>query len=153
MVANPQFAGNSRDYLEWRWLLNGALLSMARQVILTFRDGRLSKPPCRAYLATLRKSGLMDNFMGSMRFCQLNRITLLEPGVRIEATRTLRASEDYLRDHFPRFAVMPGVLMLEALFQASALLVRATEGYKSGLVLLQEAKNVKFADFVQPGKL
>jgi 3-hydroxyacyl-[acyl-carrier-protein] dehydratase len=32
------------------------------------------------------------------------------------------------------------------------ILVRATEGFRSGLVLLREAKNVKFADFVQPGQ-
>ena len=87
-----------------------------------------------------------------MRFCQIDRITTLEPGVRIEATRKLRADEDYLRDHFPRFEVMPGVLMLEALTQAAIFLARATEGYKSGLVYLQSAKNVKFADFVQPGQ-
>ena len=87
-----------------------------------------------------------------MRFIQLDGITLLEPGNRIEAYRSLRADEDYLRDHFPRFPVMPGVLMLEALFQASAILVRATEDFQSGLVLLREAKNVKFADFVQPGQ-
>ena len=87
-----------------------------------------------------------------MRFCQIDRITTLEPGVRIEATRRLRADEDYLRDHFPRFEVMPGVLMLEALTQAAIFLARATEGYKSGLVYLQSAKNVKFADFVQPGQ-
>lgn len=42
--------------------------------------------------------------------------------------------------------------MLEALFQAAAILVRATEEYRSGLVLLREAKNVKFADFLQPGQ-
>lgn len=42
--------------------------------------------------------------------------------------------------------------MLEALFQASSLLVRATDEYRNGLVLLQEAKNVKFSDFVQPGQ-
>ena len=47
---------------------------------------------------------------------------------------------------------MPGVMMLESLFQASALLVRATDGYNMGLVTLQEAKNVKFSDFVQPGQ-
>ncbi len=88
----------------------------------------------------------------SMRFCQLSQITLLEPGIRIEAVRTLGQDEDYLRDHFPRFAVLPGVLMLEALFQASALLVRATDDYRHGLVLLREAKNVKFANFVQPGQ-
>lgn len=87
-----------------------------------------------------------------MRFLQLDRITLLEPGKKIEAYRTLKAEEDYLRDHFPRFPVMPGVLMLEALYQASAILVRATEEFRSGLVLLREAKNVKFADFVQPGQ-
>ncbi len=87
-----------------------------------------------------------------MRFCQIDEISLLEPGSRIVALRRLSGNEDYLRDHFPRFAVMPGVLMLESLYQASALLVRATENYQSGLVLLRAAKNVKFADFVQPGQ-
>jgi 3-hydroxyacyl-[acyl-carrier-protein] dehydratase len=88
-----------------------------------------------------------------MRFCQLDQIILFEPGVRIEARRTLRADEDYLRDHFPRFAVMPGVLMLEALTQAAILLARASEGYQKGLVYLEAAKSVKFADFVQPGQV
>lgn len=87
-----------------------------------------------------------------MRFCQIHQIQFLEPGAKIEAICHLKGSEDYLRDHFPRFPVMPGVLMLESLFQASALLVRATDGYNKGLVLLQEAKNVKFSDFVQPGQ-
>ena len=87
-----------------------------------------------------------------MKFNQIDRIAMLEPGKRIEAVRTLVGNEEYLRDHFPRFAVMPGVLMLEALYQASALLVRATEEHRPGLVLLREAKNVKFADFVRPGE-
>ena len=87
-----------------------------------------------------------------MRFNQIDQILVLQPGVRIEVACNLTGHEDYLRDHFPRFPVMPGVLMLEALFQASALLVRATDEYQNGLVLLQEAKNVKFSDFVQPGQ-
>jgi 3-hydroxyacyl-[acyl-carrier-protein] dehydratase len=87
-----------------------------------------------------------------MRFLQIEQIVSLESGQRIEVTCHLTGQEDYLRDHFPRFPVMPGVLMLEALFQAAALLVRATDGYNMGLVLLQEAKNVKFSDFVQPGQ-
>ena len=86
-----------------------------------------------------------------MRFRQLDKITLLEPGKRIQAEKRLTGQEDYLRDHFPRFAVMPGVLMLESLYQASQILVRETEGYRSGLVVLRTAKNVKFADFMQPG--
>jgi 3-hydroxyacyl-[acyl-carrier-protein] dehydratase len=87
-----------------------------------------------------------------MRFCLLDRIVELEPGVRITAVKRLRPDEDYLRDHFPRFPVMPGVLMLEAMYQASAWLIRQTEGFAHSLVLLKEARNIKYADFVTPGK-
>lgn len=87
-----------------------------------------------------------------MRYCQIDQITFLEPGKRIEATKSLVGDEDYLRDHFPRFAVMPGAMMLESLYQASALLVRATEDHEAGLVVLRCVRNIKFADFVQPGQ-
>jgi 3-hydroxyacyl-[acyl-carrier-protein] dehydratase len=87
-----------------------------------------------------------------MRFCLLDRITELEVGVRITAVKRLRPDEDYLKDHFPRFPVMPGVLMLEAMYQASAWLVRQSEGFAHSMVVLREARNVKYADFVTPGK-
>ena len=87
-----------------------------------------------------------------MRFCLLDRITDLQPGSKITAVKLLRPEEDYLRDHFPRFPVMPGVLMLEAMYQASAWLVRSSEDFKHAAVLLKEARNVKYSDFVTPGK-
>jgi 3-hydroxyacyl-[acyl-carrier-protein] dehydratase len=87
-----------------------------------------------------------------VRFRLIDRILEIEPGSRIVAIKELRAEEDYLRDHFPQFPVMPGVLMLEALFQASMWLVRRSEDFKSAVVVLKEARNVKFADFVQPGQ-
>jgi 3-hydroxyacyl-[acyl-carrier-protein] dehydratase len=87
-----------------------------------------------------------------MRFCLLDRILELEPGVRVTAVKRLRPEEDYLKDHFPRFPVMPGVLMLEAMYQASAWLVRQTEGFAHSVVVLKEARNIKYADFVTPGK-
>jgi 3-hydroxyacyl-[acyl-carrier-protein] dehydratase len=68
------------------------------------------------------------------------------------AAKRLRPDEDYLKDHFPRFPVMPGVLMLEAMYQASAWLVRQSEGFAHSVVLLKEARNIKYADFVTPGK-
>ncbi len=42
--------------------------------------------------------------------------------------------------------------MLEAMYQASAWLVRQTEGFAHSVVVLKEARNIKYADFVTPGK-
>lgn len=87
-----------------------------------------------------------------MKFCLLDRITLLEPNVRITAVKRLRPEEEYLKDHFPRFPVMPGVLMLEAMFQAGAWLILGSDDFAYPLILMKEARNVKYADFVTPGK-
>ncbi len=84
-----------------------------------------------------------------MRFRQIDGILELVPGERIVATRTLRADEDYLRDHFPLFPVMPGVLMLEALYQAACFLIRASDDFECAILPMLEARNVKFADFVR----
>jgi 3-hydroxyacyl-[acyl-carrier-protein] dehydratase len=86
-----------------------------------------------------------------MRFSQLDRITALEVGKSITAVKCLSLSEEYLQDHFPRFPVMPGVLMLEAMFQASMWLARATDEFKYSSVVLREGKSLKFQGFVQPG--
>ncbi len=87
-----------------------------------------------------------------MRFRFLDRITQLEPGKQIEAVKHLFATEGYLEDHFPRFPIMPGVLMLEAMYQAGLWLVRRTEDFAHSIVELKEARNVKFSGFVKPGQ-
>jgi 3-hydroxyacyl-[acyl-carrier-protein] dehydratase len=87
-----------------------------------------------------------------MRFKQLDKILELIPGEKIVATREVLPDEDYLRDHFPLFKVMPGVLMLESLFQAACWLIRETDDFQHSLLTLREARNVKFADFMQPGQ-
>lgn len=86
-----------------------------------------------------------------MRFSQLDRILELDKGVSIKAVKCLSLSEEYLNDHFPRFPVMPGVLMLESMFQASMWLVRETNDFEHSTVVLREAKAMKFQKFVQPG--
>ncbi|TWU42911.1 3-hydroxyacyl-ACP dehydratase FabZ family protein [Novipirellula artificiosorum] len=87
-----------------------------------------------------------------MKYRQLDKITSIEPGKRISAERTLLADEEYLHDHFPRFPVMPGVMMLEALHQAAIWMIRTGEDFNSPLVLLREVKSVKFGDFLAPGE-
>jgi 3-hydroxyacyl-[acyl-carrier-protein] dehydratase len=87
-----------------------------------------------------------------MRFTLLDQIVHLEPGARITATKSLSLAEEYLGDHFPLFPVMPGVLMLEAMTQAGAWLIRAGEDFAHSIVTLKEARNVKFSNFVAPGQ-
>lgn len=87
-----------------------------------------------------------------MRFTLIDRITELHAGERVSAVKGLTMAEEYLQDHFPLFPVMPGVLMLEALYQASAWLVRATDDFAHSMVQLSEARNVTYKDFVQPGE-
>lgn len=87
-----------------------------------------------------------------MKFILLDRIVTLEPPTRIVARKSLTLAEEYLADHFPTFPVMPGVLMLEAMVQASAWLVRATQDFRRSMVVLDEAKNVNYKSFVSPGR-
>jgi len=91
-------------------------------------------------------------FRVTMRFSLIDRIEELEPGVRITALKALTMAEEYLADHFPGFPVMPGVLMLEAMTQAAAWLVRASEDFSHSMVVLKEARGVKYGQFVEPGQ-
>ena len=87
-----------------------------------------------------------------MRFSQLDRITEIKTGQSLTAIKCLSLSEQYLHDHFPRFPVMPGVLMLEAMFQASMWMIRHRDQFTRSMVVLRETRNVKFGDFVEPGR-
>jgi len=87
-----------------------------------------------------------------MRFHLVDRILSLEPGRRIVAVKTLSLNEEYLRDHFPGFPVIPGVLLLEALSEASAWLVRAAEDFAHSMVVLRQVRNARFGRFVEPGQ-
>ena len=88
-----------------------------------------------------------------MRFLLIDRIIDFQPGVRITAVKSLSMAEEYLADHFPNFPVMPGVLMLEAMTQAAAWLIRLSEDFAHSVILLKQASNVKYGQFVEPGQM
>lgn len=87
-----------------------------------------------------------------MRFCLIDQITEIEAGESISATKNLSMAEEYLQDHFPGFPVIPGVLMLEAMVQASSWLMHQTNNFQYSTILLKQAKAIKFNHFLQPGK-
>ncbi|MBV8233781.1 MAG: beta-hydroxyacyl-ACP dehydratase [Planctomycetaceae bacterium] len=87
-----------------------------------------------------------------MRFVLIDRIVEVHPGQSLVAIKNLSLAEEYLADHFPGFPVMPGVLMLEALTQAGAWLIRLTEDFAHSVVLLKQARTIKYGSFVEPGR-
>jgi len=86
-----------------------------------------------------------------MKFYLVDRIRELVPSKRIVTVKNLSLAEEYLADHFPAYPVRPGVMMLEALVQSAAWLVRASTNFEKSLVLLREAQNVRYGSFVRPG--
>ncbi len=87
-----------------------------------------------------------------MRFFLVDRILELEPPKRIVGVKNLSLAEEYLADHFPAYPVLPGVLMIEALVQTAAWLVRVSTDFAKTLILLREARNVRYGSFVRPGE-
>src|SRR5438477_12378207 len=86
-----------------------------------------------------------------MRFNLVDRILEVEPGRKIRASKNLTLGEEYLADHFPTFPVMPGVLMLQTLVEAGSWLLRVTDDFRFSVIVLREAKGIKYGTFMQPG--
>jgi 3-hydroxyacyl-[acyl-carrier-protein] dehydratase len=86
-----------------------------------------------------------------MRFILIDKVVSLQVGKEIKAVKNVSLSEEYLADHFPTFPVLPGVLLLEGLIESASWLVRKTENFAHSMILLEQARNVKYKSFLAPG--
>lgn len=90
-----------------------------------------------------------------MRWRLLDRIDVLEVGVRAEGVRRWDPSEEFFQDHFPTFPVVPGVLLMESLAQLAGKLIGLTVRRQRGdwpFPILSMMDRVKFRKFVRPGE-
>jgi 3-hydroxyacyl-[acyl-carrier-protein] dehydratase len=87
-----------------------------------------------------------------VKFILVDQLLAHEPGKRIVMAKNVTMAEEYLADHFPGFPVLPGVMMLEAAVQTSAWLVRLHENFAHSMVVLKEARGVRYGAFVAPGQ-
>jgi UDP-N-acetylglucosamine acyltransferase len=75
-----------------------------------------------------------------------------EPGVRLTAVKNVTVNEGFFQGHFPGSPVMPGVLMIEALSQAAAVLVLdRVAAPKTARISLRGVTDAKFRRQVVPG--
>jgi 3-hydroxyacyl-[acyl-carrier-protein] dehydratase len=63
-------------------------------------------------------------------FLLIDRVIECELGKRIRALKNVSVNEPYFNGHFPYYKVMPGVLVVEAMAQAAAILSFRTKGIK-----------------------
>jgi 3-hydroxyacyl-[acyl-carrier-protein] dehydratase len=84
----------------------------------------------------------------------VDRVVEFEKDVRIKALKNVTINEPFFMGHFPSRPVMPGVLMLEALAQASALLSFESAGIEPGedtVVYFVGIDGARFKRPVEPG--
>ncbi len=84
----------------------------------------------------------------------VDRVLELEKNIRIKALKNVTMNEPFFSGHFPHRPVMPGVMMLEALAQASALLSFESLGEEPGddtVVYFVGIDGARFKRPVEPG--
>lgn len=89
-------------------------------------------------------------------FLLIDRVVEFEPGKRIVAFKNLTINEPFFQGHFPSRAVMPGVLVVEALAQAGGVLYQLTQqqsgaAVEDKLFYLVKIENARFSRMIVPG--
>jgi len=87
-------------------------------------------------------------------FLLVDRVLELEKGKRIQALKNVTMNEHFFQGHFPHRPVMPGVLMLEALAQAAAVLAFETMGQEpdeNTVYYFAAVESARFKRPVEPG--
>lgn len=97
---------------------------------------------------------VMEHLPHRYPFLLVDRVTELEVGKRLVGLKNVSFNEPYFTGHFPEHPVMPGVLILEALAQATGILAFKTTGQKpdgKSLYYFVGIDNARFKQPVQPG--
>jgi 3-hydroxyacyl-[acyl-carrier-protein] dehydratase len=86
-------------------------------------------------------------------FLLVDRVIEIVPGQKLIGFKNVTVNEPFFNGHFPGHPVMPGVLILEALAQASAILAYKSEGMDPAkkVTYLMAIDKAKFRKPVVPG--
>ncbi|MBP1934969.1 3-hydroxyacyl-ACP dehydratase FabZ [Ammoniphilus resinae] len=84
-------------------------------------------------------------------FLLVDKVLELEPGKRAVGIKNVTANEQFFQGHFPDYAVMPGVLIVEALAQVGAVSVLSLEENKGKIAFFAGIDNFRFKEQVRPG--
>jgi len=81
----------------------------------------------------------------------VDRILEIEPGKRAVGLKNVTINEDFFNGHFPGQAMMPGVLILEAMAQVGGVMMLSLPSHQNKLAVIGGIENVRFRKPVVPG--
>ena len=85
-------------------------------------------------------------------FLLIDRVLSITPGKQIVCSKSVSGNEPFFAGHFPGFPIMPGVLIVEAMAQAGAVLLLREVGDAGGkLVVFTGIERARFRKPVFPG--
>ena len=84
-------------------------------------------------------------------FLLVDRILEYEAGKRVVGLKNVTINEPFFQGHFPGHAIMPGVLIIEAMAQVGGMLLMATSHQGDKVVYFTSLDNVKWRKPVRPG--
>ncbi|CAN5717183.1 3-hydroxyacyl-ACP dehydratase FabZ [soil metagenome] len=84
-------------------------------------------------------------------FLLVDRIIEIETGKRAVGIKNVSINEPFFQGHFPQYAVMPGVLIVEALAQVGGVALGQMEEYRGRLAFFAGIDKVRFKRQVRPG--
>ncbi|MEF2292914.1 MULTISPECIES: 3-hydroxyacyl-ACP dehydratase FabZ [Virgibacillus] len=84
-------------------------------------------------------------------FLLVDRVTEIEEGKRVAGLKNVTANEPFFQGHFPEYAVMPGVLIIDALAQLGAIAILGKEENRGKIGFLAGVDNCRFKRQVRPG--
>ncbi|NWK83345.1 3-hydroxyacyl-ACP dehydratase FabZ [Staphylococcus sp. GSSP0090] len=84
-------------------------------------------------------------------FLLIDRVVEYEVGTRCVAIKQVSGNEPFFQGHFPEYAVMPGVLITEALAQTGAVAILNSEENKGKLAFFAGIDKCRFKKQVTPG--
>lgn len=84
-------------------------------------------------------------------FLLVDRILEMEPGKSAVGLKNVTINEEFFEGHFPGAAVMPGVLVLEAMAQVGGVMLLSISGNEGKLAYFGGVDKVRFRKPVLPG--
>jgi len=84
-------------------------------------------------------------------FLLVDRILEVEAGKRAVGIKNVTINEPFFTGHFPEYAVMPGVLIVEALAQVGTVAMMLVEANKGKIGFFAGIDNFRFREQVTPG--